>query len=340
VEEWDSFDDRGKWVEELIARHRVPVVVRCDLAEGSTPFLLPTSQPETSPQRLVRFVENAIHSYRGALPAADVLLLFSPLMPARVSALVAVGEDSGAAEIDALWGFPDGLLNLPHDSFQVGRGGIRRSEIRYKPACLLLEDGVARRALLGPPLDWDETLREDELLTLAGWAASLSEAYGREMQLMALCRLGGRRGPDGCVPFHCWPVEKGAGETPGRAPLPTLTIRDWPDLRSEARRCAARLDPDPSLIRSVEFFAAVGEWAVAREVTVLFSGSFLGHIRAILEKSGAVVFPEDQQIDWSAYRAAVVRTKVPDLGPVEAIDSEQDLPGQPLMLMDDFGNHG
>jgi hypothetical protein len=125
-----------------------------------------------------------------------------------------------------------------------------------------------------------------------------------------------------------------------------------------------RLKLERGLDRDVNFIEAVGLWAARSEATLLFSGSLLGHTRALLEGAGAVVISPDQaEIDWSAYRAAIVETKgglkrvrmvgreavepsdacgpgglskVPDIsGNLAVKPLELDVEGQPAMFMDD-----
>ena len=137
-------------------------------------LLLPTSPPSDSPAALVEFAEAAfarlLHSGR---PEDDVALLASPLVPAHVSALVSADPNHAEIRIDALWGYPDGLLYLPHDSFSVREGRVRAS-IRYKPACLVLAVGERREVRVGPGWDWARTLSASEALHLATWASELA----------------------------------------------------------------------------------------------------------------------------------------------------------------------
>src|SRR5689334_1840463 len=157
--QWQALDDPRAWIERLIERHRCPLVVRCDLASRSAPFLLPTSPPLLSAQELADFVQGRLVEFRSAeCGEEDILFLFSPLVAARASALAIADADAGEAWIDALWGFPDGLLGLPHDSFSYGEGSPAGRRIRHKPACLMLEPGHSRRVPIAAPLDWEATL--------------------------------------------------------------------------------------------------------------------------------------------------------------------------------------
>ena len=367
VEQWRAGGDANDLLEELLAAWRSPIVVRTDVTGESTPFLLPTSAPLYSASKLGHFVRDAV----GALEAdgispEGILLLFSPLLPAHVSALVYADARAGKARVDSLWGFPDGLLNLPHDSFSVEADRVAGREIRYKPACLLLERDRVRRRTLGSPYDWAPSLRADEVRLLARWGRELSALGDAPTALMALCRVGGQIGPRACFPFHSWSAGPGEhGDAQMVAPV-ALTVESAADLKREiSSGSTVRLNLERGLDRDVNFIEAVGLWAARSEATLLFSGSLLGHTRALLERAGAVVISPDQaEIDWSDYRAAIVATrgglkrvrmvereavepsdacggpgglsKVPDIsGSLTATPLELDVEGQPAMFMDD-----
>lgn len=372
AEEWRAGDDANDLFEELLTAWRSPIVVRTDVAGESTPFLLPTSAPLRSASKLGDFVRDAVGALEAdGAPAGDILLLFSPLLPAHVSALIYADAKTGKARIDSLWGFPDGLLNLPHDSFTVAAGRVAGREIRYKPACLLLERDQVRRRRLGPPYDWEPSLRTDEVKLLARWGNELSELWNEPTALMALCRVSGRAGPRACFPFHSWSAAPGEdGDAQVVAPV-ALTIEGAADLKREIPSgTTVRLNLERGLDRDVKLIEAIGLWAARSEATLLFSGSLLGHTRALLEGAGAVVISPDQaEIDWSDYRAAIVATKgglrrvrmvereavkssnrrcgpgglsnVPDISESPAATPlELDVEGQPAMFMDDASPEG
>lgn len=366
AEQWQAGAGPNDLLEELLATWHSPIVVRTDVAGESTAFLLPTSAPLRSASKLGGFVRDTVEVLEadGASPE-DILLIFSPLLPAHVSALVYVDAKTGTVRIDSLWGFPDGLLNLPHDSFSVATGRVDEREIRYKPACLLMERDQVRRRMLGAPYDWAPSLRADEIRVLARWGRGLSTLEGVPMALMALCRMSGRVGPRACFPFHSWRADPTAHDDTHMVAPVALTVENAADLKRDIPSGATvRLNLERGLDRDVDFIETVGRWAARSEATLLFSGSLLGHTRALLEGAGAVVISPDQaEIDWSEYRAAIVATrgglkrvrmvgreavkasdacgpsgfsKMPDLSESPAATPlELDIEGQPAMFMDD-----
>ncbi len=366
AEQWRVMGDANDLLEKLLDAWRSPIVVRTDVAGESTPFLLPTSAPLAATSKLGDFVRDTVEALETAgTSPEDILLLFAPLLPAHVSALVYADARTGKVQIDSLWGFPDGLLNLPHDSFSVAAGQVAGREIRYKPACLLLERDRVRRRALGTPYDWAPSLRADEVRLLARWGHELSRLEDAPTALMALCRVGGRVGPRACFPFHSWRADPGKHDSMHVVAPIALTAESAADLKREIPRGATvRLKLERGLDRDVNFIEAVGLWAARSEATLLFSGSLLGHTRTLLEGAGAVVISPDQaEIDWSEYRAAIVTTrgglkrvrmvgretveptdacgpgglcKVPDIsGNLAVKPLELDVEGQPAMFMDD-----
>ena len=117
-----------------------------DLAVGveADETLLPTSAANKNPDVLVAFMERAAKGFaeRG-LRDANWAFLLARLVEARASAMVHARPGAQRVQVDALWGFPDGLLHYPHDSWfydpESGRATERR---RYKGHCWLPSDNT------------------------------------------------------------------------------------------------------------------------------------------------------------------------------------------------------
>jgi hypothetical protein len=94
---------------------------------------------------------------------------------------------------------------------------------------------------------------------------------------------------------------------------PAGIIRRRQDLKRLAglSEVTVALTPDEDLDRDAAFFDAVGRWAVAKAVTLLFAGSMLGHARAALERAGAVVIQADNGLgkdqQWKDWRLALTQ---------------------------------
>lgn len=281
-----------EWLAQILEIHAEPIVLRTDVAEGAGPnVLLPTSAPSRDPTALARFAQQTIRSLAQTDVSSDcAALLASPLVPAVASALARIDAD-GSVGVDSLWGFPDGLLHLPHDSSVVVNAQVRVLR-RRKPACVLLSADVGRlQVSLGAPWDWGWTINADEARTIASWTTRVSQAAGCRIQLMVLARVAGRRGEAGLVPFHFFeqpgpPSHRKARPALGRAVL----VRHPRDLQGAAEGEWIDLRPDVGLTRDRRFLLAVAEFAMQRDLPIAFAGSRLGHARYILEHHGVTVF--------------------------------------------------
>ena len=69
--------------------------------------------------------------------------LLARFVPAKASAMVQALPNAEPVRVDALWGFPDGLLHFSHDSyfFEPGTGKIEK-KIDHKGQCLLYREGL------------------------------------------------------------------------------------------------------------------------------------------------------------------------------------------------------
>ncbi len=290
--EWPSLNGRA-WITARSRAYHDPLVVRTDLlsAEGQVD-LLPTSSPSRDPDQLFEFIQAAFTALGAAgHEATACAALASPLVPVRVSALASAGPGCDHVRIDALWGFPDGLLYLPHDTFEVEAAEVR-STIRCKPACLLLAQDARLEVRLGAPLDWGETLNREEVHQIARWARATSVAVGEPVRLMALARLGGQQGASHCIPFHFFRVRRSTSRE-SQSVLRTggvVAVRDPATLENLPSGAGAiSLEPGPRYARDIRFLREVASVGRKRGIVILFSGSPLGHARFILEREGATV---------------------------------------------------
>ena len=297
-------DDRElrEWLTRALAAHTEPIVLRTDVSTKSS-VLLPTSAPSRDVDDLARFAAAALKAVtEGDVNPENVALLASPLVPAVASTLAMLDETEGCVEIDSLWGFPDGLLYLPHDSTTV-RGTQVEMQRRHKPACLILStNGERFEALLGAPWDWGRTIREDEARTIATWTRRVSDLEGRRVQLMVLARVGGRRGEPGLLPFHFFEQPlTGSHDTEPAVRGRPICVHSFEDLPARVDGGWIELRPRLDLARDHDFLAAVAQFATTMNLPIGLSGSRLGHARYVLEQLGASVF-------FAADTPAVVRT--------------------------------
>lgn len=284
---------RKEWAAEVLETLDEPVVLRVDARNGDE-FMLPTSAPLRVGQDLARFVEQVVAESLGDRDPETLAVLASPLVQTVVSAL-STQEQDGTVTIDSLWGYPDGLGHLPHDSARVTADGDLTFTRRPKLACLVMtREGERREVSLGVPLDWGITLNADECAAIAEWTRALGEAVEYPIHLMVLCRIDGARGRSAMIPFHFVraPNQTETERSPWR-PAELFVIRDPADLGSIAEADEIEFAPNAEFARDPGFISAVGRAAAEHEVLVRFLGSKLGHARFLLELEGARVVLED-----------------------------------------------
>ncbi len=273
-----------------------PVVARTDVADGHVEeLLLPTSAPTEDADGLVEFAARCLEGFaeQDVVPD-DWALLCSTLVPARSSAFVSAAPNRRRVTVDAIWGYPDGLLHLPHDTSHID--GEASIHLRFKPACVLPErEGWTTRAVPAP-WDWRPSLSDEEAFELADWARRLADRVGRAVQLMALVGVDGRPGPAGLRAFHFTDLPAAPQDgLPGRIGRRKRTLRSRADLEQLEHGSVEAIEvvPDASAVRDASFLRAAGAWAEHHGVPILFRGSLLGHAYHLLAADGAVVAVED-----------------------------------------------
>jgi predicted house-cleaning noncanonical NTP pyrophosphatase (MazG superfamily) len=297
-----------------------PVVVRCDVNDDEYTFL-PTSPPSVEPAFLLDFMEREFT--RKKVSDENWAFLLANLVPARVSAMVRAFPEAQQVRTDALWGFPDGLLHFPCDSFfyDAATKHVDRN-INYKGDCLLFSENKWAYEAVGRPEDWDSTLSNEEINVLSGWAILLANQLGRQVQLMALARIGGERGPEAMLPWHYTEFEI-PPYTESMAKLPMTkqikTLSSMEDLRSDFEPSnttqAFLVRPALDLIRDTRFLEEVGRFAVQQGKPVYLEGSILGHAYYLLSKSGAHVVPitSDEPSGGIKVYRKLVRDEIPTI---------------------------
>ena len=279
---------------ESLCKHLV--VVRCDVNSDDYMFL-PTSPPSRDPTVLLAFMEKVFADK--SVPDSDWAFLLANLVPARVSAMVQAFPAAERVRVDALWGFPDGLLHFPYDSYFYYPDGDKVDRtLNHKGLCLLFDEGAWTYSNVGRPEDWEPTLDSDEVRVLSRWGLRLAKELNQQVQLMALARIAGVRGTSGCLPWHFTnfdipPYSESVRKLPMTKEIKVLS--DFADLSrsfaSESTVQAYLLRPNANLLRDTSFLIAVGNFVAAQSRPLYFEGSLLGHSYYVLSNAGAHVVP-------------------------------------------------
>ncbi len=302
-----------------------PVVVRCDVNSDNPEdyTFLPTSDPSTDLDFLLNFMDRVFRSKRVA--DDQFAFLLARLVPAKASAMVQAFPNAERVRIDALWGFPDGLLHFSHDSyfFEPGTGKIDK-RIDHKGQCLLFRDGAWVYEDVGRPDDWDDVLDDIEIKTMSEWALLLAKDIGHQVQLMTLARIGGERGATACLPWHYTEFEipkytEAYRKLPMTKDITTIATPDaltsLAALQGGSTVQALLIKPDTASMRDAGFLEHVGLLAARLRIPVYFEGSLLGHSYYLLAKNGARVVPimEEEPAPEVKRYDKLVRDEIPTI---------------------------
>jgi len=305
-EEWHNKDrSHREYLErDLLSMCAYPVVVRCDIASHfeDEHILLPTSPATTDAHELVRFMERVASAFKErGLDDQDWAFLLACLVPARAAAMIHARPKAQRVRIDALWGFPDGLLHFPHDTwYYISSTNKATERRRYKGICLLPGQGKWVPTPVDSPFDWKPVLSKKEVETLAKWALRVANKLDREIELMALSRIGGARGPRACLPWHftSWSVPRYAQSLPALPRSSEIRVIDSQPtlelLRREGDKMPALgylVRPIPEQLRDSEFLKEAATHAASQDRPIYFEGSVLGHAYYIMSRTGAAVIP-------------------------------------------------
>jgi predicted house-cleaning noncanonical NTP pyrophosphatase (MazG superfamily) len=302
-----------------------PIVVRCDLAHdaAASDLSLPVSDPSRSPSALVEWMSSAAEELRArGIEPKSWAFLPARIVHARASVMALAQPDGQVVQLDALWGFPDGVSVLPHDTciHQLTHDRVDYLP-RYKGTCLLWNSGKGWSfETVPPPFDWSHVIDQAEVRTASSWARRLADHLQHEVQLMVLARIDGQRGGDAMLPWHFTDhrVPRLVG---GRAPFApargALTVTGEADLDDEALRRSRSIifRPGVAVRRERDFITAVAQAAAEANLPVYFEGSLLGHAYYILREAGAEVIPvgEGDPVASPSEYNKLVRDRIPEI---------------------------
>jgi predicted house-cleaning noncanonical NTP pyrophosphatase (MazG superfamily) len=216
----------------------------------------------------------------------------------QVSAMSHARPSGSDVVVDSLWGYPDGLLHLPHDSFLFQKDGSIKTELRHKPVCLLSTGDRWHTTRVPRSHDWARSLEDEEIVEVARGCQTLADEVGKPVQLMTMHRIDGQIGAGHSLPFH---FTVGAIASPSssaaRQPMRRgiLTVQSEADLdlsSGEGEIRGFHVRPLVELRREVELLRKVARLAAKRGIPILFEGSLLGHAYHILTAEGAMVVPD------------------------------------------------
>lgn len=261
-----------------------------------------TVTSEVAVERMTAFLESM--EADGAEPQ-DVCFVAHKFIPATASAWVRADPASSLVRVDCLWGVPDGLQYLPHDSFEydVARKRIVSERVRWKPRFIQeCNDGSWQELRVRRSLARSRSLPSADVSDVAETSHEIAAAYGGPLLIMWFCQVPNGLGIGCNLPWFSMPATRkspslrASGPVSPQWPRKLLqTAQDAADTKpEEAARTILVLDPHVELFRDDKsFLSAVMRLAKASGAPVQLAGSSLAHAYYQLEKAGVSVIPAD-----------------------------------------------
>ena len=234
---------------------------------------------------------------------AQVCFILHRFIPATGCAWAAASPDSQTVIIDSLWGVPDGLQYLSHDSFEYElRREAYTERVRYKPLFIQeQEDGTWVELRVSRPFTRRRSLKSGDIAEIAQVSYRIACAQRRPTSVMWFCGIPAEVGIGRNLPWFCMDREdRLARDALKAAPRRNrVTIRNLQNLSELTNMVRSQvtlvLAPEVDLIREDKrFLAKVIELAKDRSLAVEVAGSTLGHAFYQLEKAGVTVVPADE----------------------------------------------
>lgn len=253
--------------------------------------------------------------------AADVAIILHSYIPARAAAWSYYSPGDDVVQLDCLWGLPDGLQFLTHDSFQIDArtGEELAAQVRYKRDFLQeQDDGSWRYVAVARQFGRDRVLSRDALRVIALETVSIARNIKERAQIMWFCDLPPELGMGAHLPWFRSKEFMGYAAA-SRPPLPTRRVRTLADLEAlehDERRFIIVAAPDVELVRDDDaFLDRLIVLATSRGLMVELSGSILGHAYYRLRSAGVVVLvaqPKYPRVRGLHRHFKVVRDAIPE----------------------------
>ena len=235
-------------------------------------------------------------------PAEDVCFLAHKFIPARAGAWAKADPASPIVRVDSLWGVPDGLQYLPHDTFDVDvrRKAISAERLRYKPKFIQeCPDGSWQELSVRRALGRTQSLSAADAIAISIASHAIASQAGRPLLIMWFCGIPAGLGIGTNLPWFSMspnpaPALLGDAISPR---WPRKILRTLGDVHAALDAGAVKsilvLDPELALFRDQHFLSEVIRLAKRDTCPVQLAGSTLAHAHYQIEKAGVTVVPAD-----------------------------------------------
>lgn len=290
---------------------QLPVLVRTDVAveRDSTGILLPRTETCLEVDDVRKFLAETSEGFvSSGLAPRDFCFLLHRYIPARAGSYAIAKPGVARVRVDAIWGVPDGLFYLPHDSFEVNLAHPEAEWRHYRCKYAYVDsraDGTWFQRDAGTTYDWEECITPEQRTLVAEQAAQIANAVGEPVEVMHFIGVSERTGMPACIPWFFKETDAtavSAGVAPLFAPnrrlisAPDDLVKLDADLASSLGSVAAvKLSADCQYLRDRDFVEDVGLLARKYDLVVDIFGSKLAHVFYLLQRAGVKVRAPDDE---------------------------------------------
>lgn len=334
----DLTSDFWRELNELLA---TPSIIRFDVPMERAEWTnLPTIGPLTSSGDPISKIQKAVDTVTSrGVDLAELSVVVHQFIAARAAAWSEASPSLDRVRIDAIWGLPDGLQSLVHDSIiYTPSTNLVKPQIRYKDRFVDVgADGgwLLRRA--APSLAREEACKSQDVRKIGDVTLSVARATNRTVRIMWFLDVlagAGLQTPS-AMPWIVVELENQDDAAPHPSQPLSPSLRRQADLhgdrRVENRATLQRFRRDPQIMdlggrhvllqpdalavrdRSFleEFAKAVKE--LPNQWKVVYAGSMLAHAPYQLKQLGIAVLPLHQEVrpPRRTFQRKLVRDGIP-----------------------------
>lgn len=258
-----------------------------------------------SPFKAVQFIYETLEKFEArGVESKDVCFIIHKFIPSVSAAWAFAEPNSQIVRVDSLWGVPDGLQYLPHDSFEFDnqRGEKSSERLRYKPAFIQENtDGSWKEIKVLRKGARHNSLGKQSLTEVSVVTKAIADSMGAPVQIMWFCRIPSSMDIGCNLPWYI--IKDSSYKYPRRENIspqrPRIRVRNIEDieniLNESAHNIVIVLEPEVDFFRKDEdFLKKIIDISKKDNLPVELHGSSLCHAYYLLDRSGVTVILTDE----------------------------------------------
>jgi predicted house-cleaning noncanonical NTP pyrophosphatase (MazG superfamily) len=322
----DEMGNSNALLKEICEVSNGRVVCRTECNSANIEKLNLPRTHSVSPAKAIEFMNDTATRLiaRGA-ETAEICFILHRFIPAAAAAWALADPKAQIVRVDALWGIPDGLQFLPHDTFEydVRREKTSSEVIRYKVSFIQeVADGSWKEVRIARRFGRSRSLSSADVSEIAAKTYQVAVDLNCRTQIMWFCGIPSSLGIGRNLPWFRMTAPDAEPDT-GRSVAPTrhrFKIQTNQDLQDAERlgrdRYVLVLQPDVDLIRNDDkFLRRLADVALQIGAPVELYGSILGHAYYMLRRAGVTVIavgePQYSRVRGRRIFAKLVRDEIP-----------------------------